>query len=110
MQKHEKVGGVLESSPRGNALWLAAIVRPINPGLQFCADTLELAMACKACGSERQQELAGELTASFPGIKRANPPIYVSQHVVACLDCGFTALVLPKSELELLKKGRAASG
>lgn len=68
-------------------------------------------MACKACGSDSQQELAGELTASFPEINKANvPPIYVCQQVVTCLDCGFTELVLPKSELELLRKGRAASG
>ena len=68
-------------------------------------------MACKSCGSDSQQELAGELTASFPEIKKANvPPIYVCQRVVTCLECGFTELVLPKSELELLKKGRATSG
>jgi hypothetical protein len=68
-------------------------------------------MACKRCASENLQELEGELSASFPDIKRSNvQPIYVCQRVVACLDCGFTELVIPASELELLKKGLAASG
>jgi hypothetical protein len=68
-------------------------------------------MTCKACGSESLQELAGELSASFPDIGRAKaPPIYVCQQVVTCLECGFTELVIPKSELDLLKRAKAASG
>jgi hypothetical protein len=66
-------------------------------------------MACKVCGSENLQELEGELSASFPDIKRSKiPPVYVCQRVVVCLDCGFAELVIPASELELLKKGLAA--
>jgi hypothetical protein len=68
-------------------------------------------MACKACGAECMQELAGELTASFPDISRSTiPPIYVCQRVVVCLECGLAEMVLPERELELLKRGRAASG
>ena len=68
-------------------------------------------MACKACASTNTQELTGELSASFPDVKKANvPPIYVCREVLVCLDCGFAELVIPATELERLKKGSAASG
>jgi hypothetical protein len=68
-------------------------------------------MACKVCASENLQELEGELSASFPDMRRSNvQPVYVCQRVVACLDCGFTELVIPAAELELLKNGLSASG
>jgi hypothetical protein len=62
------------------------------------------------CASENLQELAGELSASFPDLKRSKiPPIYVCQRVIVCLDCGVAEIVIPAAELELLKKGRASS-
>jgi len=68
-------------------------------------------MACKGCASANLQRLRGELSASFPDLKRANlPPIYVCQEVMVCLDCGFAELVIPAPELDRLKKGTAASG
>ena len=68
-------------------------------------------MACKRCGSEVQQQLDTELIASFPDIKRSNfSPVYVTQRIFVCLDCGFAELVIPASELERLRKGAAASG
>jgi hypothetical protein len=68
-------------------------------------------MACKACASENLRELEGELSASLTDIKRLEvPPVYVCQRVVVCLDCGFAHTFIPASELELLKKGLAASG
>jgi hypothetical protein len=68
-------------------------------------------MACKVCASANLQELTGELSASFPDLKRANlPPVYVCKEVLVCLDCGFTELVIPAQELEQLKKGNMASG
>ena len=72
---------------------------------------MEWDVACKACASVNLQKLTGELSASFPDVKRANlPPIYVCQDLVVCLDCGFAELVIPASELEKFKKGTAASG
>jgi hypothetical protein len=63
-------------------------------------------MPCKACKSENLQKLEGELSATFPNVNALNiPPIYVCQKVLACLDCGFAELVIPTSELQLLKKG-----
>ena len=68
-------------------------------------------MACKACHSENLQKLDGELTASLPTLKALKvPPIYVSQNIVVCLDCGFAELVIPRTELLSLKNAKAASG
>jgi hypothetical protein len=67
-------------------------------------------MACKVCASASLQRLKGELSASFPDLKRATlPPIYLCQEVIVCLDCGFAELVIPAPELERLKKGTAAT-
>jgi len=68
-------------------------------------------MACKACHSENLQKLDGELTASLPTLKALKvPPIYVSQNILVCLDCGFAELVIPRTELLSLKNAKAASG
>lgn len=68
-------------------------------------------MACKGCGSANLRNLKGELSASFPDLKRASlAPIYICQEVTVCLDCGFAELVVPTPELERLKKGSAATG
>ena len=68
-------------------------------------------MACKECKSENLQTLDGELTVSQPDLKGLNvPPVYVCKSILICLDCGFTELVIPANELQLLKKGRIASG
>jgi hypothetical protein len=66
-------------------------------------------MLCKACESENLQKLDGELTASLPALEGANvPPVYVCQHVLACLDCGFAELYIPLQQLSLLKMKGAA--
>jgi hypothetical protein len=66
-------------------------------------------MPCKACKSENLQKLDGELTASLPDPKGVKfPPVYVCQNVLVCLDCGFAELIVPKSELQSLKKAKAA--
>ena len=68
-------------------------------------------MACKVCQSENAQKFEGELTASLPDLKSLRvPPLYVCQSVLVCLDCGFAELVIPPSELQALKKAKAASG
>ncbi len=63
-------------------------------------------MPCDKCGSTHQQAFQGELTVAFPGKERLNlSPIYVCEKTLVCLDCGFTELVIPTTELEKLKKG-----
>lgn len=68
-------------------------------------------MACKVCNSEDLQKLDGEFTASLPNPKGLEvPPIYICQSLVVCLDCGFAELVIPTTELQSLKRAKAASG
>jgi hypothetical protein len=63
-------------------------------------------MACKACLSENQQNFSGELTVAFPGVQILNQaPVYVCQKTLVCLDCGYTELVFPATQLERLRKG-----
>ena len=70
---------------------------------------LEGTVACKRCGSICQQEFGGELSASFLDIKDVSLwPVYVCQHVLICLECGFAELMIPGSELERLREGSAA--
>jgi hypothetical protein len=68
-------------------------------------------MQCKACKSGNLQKLDGELTASLPGLHAIKaPPVYVCQDVLVCLDCGFAELLIPASQLELLKTREPAPG
>lgn len=65
-------------------------------------------MACKACASESLIQLEGEVTASFPhaeDLKAA--PIYFSQSLWVCLDCGFAEVRVPPAQLEDLRKKKA---
>lgn len=68
-------------------------------------------MLCKACKSENLQRLDGELTVSLPNLKELRiPPVYVSETVLTCLDCGFTELTIPARELQLLQNRESAPG
>ena len=68
-------------------------------------------MQCKSCKSGNLQKLEGELTASLPGLDAIKvPPVYVCQDVLVCLDCGFAELLIPASQLELLKTKEPAPG
>jgi hypothetical protein len=68
-------------------------------------------MACKVCNSANVQNLDGELTISLPSPKDLKvSPVYVCQSVLVCLDCGFTELFIPATELLPLKKAKAAAG
>jgi len=63
-------------------------------------------MACKSCGSEKQQYFSGELAVAFPAIsKLKHSPIYVVQKILVCLNCGYTELIIPTAELDQLRKG-----
>ena len=68
-------------------------------------------MPCKVCKSENLWKFSGELTASHPGVKNVKAgPVYVCQDVMVCLDCGFAEMMIPPSELDLLKKGSSNAG
>ena len=67
-------------------------------------------MPCRACRSDRVRQLRGELTASCSSLEELKvPPIYVSEDVIVCLDCGFAELVIPLGALHVLQKGDAAA-
>jgi len=86
----------------------AAFLQMTNPDPGFDEVGLEWKMACKKCASGAQQDFAGELSVVFPGIERLNlSPVYICQNIFVCLDCGFTELVIPKSELDRLRVGMA---
>jgi hypothetical protein len=64
------------------------------------------AMACKSCGSDKQQYFSGELSVAFPVIEKLKQaPVYVLQKLLVCLDCGYAELIVPPTELEQLRKG-----
>jgi hypothetical protein len=68
-------------------------------------------MQCKACKSGNLQKLDGELTASSPYLDAIKvPPLYVSQDILVCLDCGFAELLIPTNQLKLLKTRAQAPG
>ena len=76
---------------------------------QAVADLSGGLVSCKKCASLRQQDFQGELSVAFPGTERLNlSPIYICQRTLVCLDCGFTELVFPPTELEKLRKGMEA--
>ena len=63
-------------------------------------------MACKVCASDNQQKFPGEMNVGFPVISRVSlPSIYVSAALLVCLDCGYTEIVIPATQLERLKEG-----
>ncbi len=66
---------------------------------------LEVAMACKECGSIRQTALRGRLCLQLPAgpSRLSRPPILVSSSVLVCLECGAVESKLPRAKLRLLQ-------
>jgi hypothetical protein len=68
-------------------------------------------MPCRVCGADNLRKFEADLTANptnIEGIK--DPPVYICQQLLVCLDCGFTELRIPPAELTLLKKNQRAHG
>jgi predicted nucleic-acid-binding Zn-ribbon protein len=64
-------------------------------------------MSCKKCASENERSFKAELTAAFKELEDLNhAPVYISQDVLICLECGHTELTFPAKELELLRQTR----
>jgi hypothetical protein len=65
---------------------------------------------CKACQSENQHTLNGEIAIHFPGLAGVEKPVvWVFPKLLVCLSCGFTEFAVPESELRVLKKETAQS-
>lgn len=66
-------------------------------------------MACKNCASTNERSFKAQLTAAFKEIENLNQsPVYTSQDILICLDCGHAELSFPAKALELLQ--RTSSG
>ena len=62
-------------------------------------------MSCKKCASTNQRSFNSEMTIAFRELENVNQaPVYFSQDVVVCLDCGHLELNLPPAKLEQLKQ------
>jgi hypothetical protein len=62
-------------------------------------------MACKKCASANDRSFKAELTVAFGEIESLNrSPVYMSQDILICLDCGHTELTFPAKALAQLQR------
>jgi hypothetical protein len=61
---------------------------------------------CKLCQSDNQSTFNSEMAIHFPGLKGLDKPIvWVFPKITVCLKCGFSELVVPDRELQILVRG-----
>ena len=66
-------------------------------------------MRCKSCGSKNLGRFNGELAIHFRGLENINEPaVLIFPELIICLDCGVGEFIVPKKELPLLTKAKAA--
>jgi len=76
-----------------------------SPNEDFKGGLRESTVPCKRCGGARLKEFSAELTVIQPDLQRLDqPPLYVCDHAIVCLDCGLVELTIPASDLDRLKK------
>jgi hypothetical protein len=62
-------------------------------------------MPCKKCTSGNERSFKSEMTLAFRELENVDrAPLYVSQDISVCLDCGHVELTLPPAKLEQLKQ------
>jgi hypothetical protein len=62
-------------------------------------------MSCKKCASSNERSFKSEMTLAFRELENVDrAPLYVSQDISVCLDCGHIELTLPSAKLEQLKQ------
>jgi len=62
-------------------------------------------MSCKKCASNNERSFKSELTLAFRELENVDQaPLYFSQDISVCLDCGHIELTLPPAKLEQLKQ------
>jgi hypothetical protein len=63
-------------------------------------------MACRMCGSGKQQEFTAEININLRGLKNINgPSVLVFPNVLVCLSCGVSRFTLTETKLALLAEG-----
>jgi hypothetical protein len=62
-------------------------------------------MSCRKCASNYERSFKSEMTVVFRELENVDrAPLYVSQDISVCLDCGHMELTLPPAKLEQLKQ------
>jgi hypothetical protein len=62
-------------------------------------------MSCRKCASNNERSFKSEMTVAFRELENVDrAPLYVSQDISVCLDCGHIELTLPPAKLEQLKQ------
>jgi hypothetical protein len=62
-------------------------------------------MSCKKCASNNERSFKSELTLAFRELENVDQaPLYFSQDISVCLDCGHIELTLPSAKLQHLKQ------
>ncbi len=60
-------------------------------------------MACRICGSGKQQKFAAEINIHFRGLKNIdNPSVLASPNILVCLSCGSSQFTLSETKLAVL--------
>jgi len=68
-------------------------------------------VSCLLCPSDNQAEFAAEMIIHFSGRKNIdNPGVRAFSKLLVCLDCGFSRVIVPETELAILANGASASG
>ena len=66
-------------------------------------------MSCRACQSDNQRNLGGEVGIHFRGLMGLDKPrVFVFPELLVCLDCGLTEFVVPETELRQLVESDGA--
>jgi hypothetical protein len=61
-------------------------------------------MSCKKCASTNERSFKSEMTLAFRELETVDrAPLYLSQDISLCLDCGHMELTLPPAKLEQLR-------
>jgi hypothetical protein len=62
-------------------------------------------MPCGKCASKNERSFKSEMSLAFGKLDNVDrAPLYVSQDISVCLDCGHIELTLPPAKLEQLKQ------
>jgi hypothetical protein len=64
-------------------------------------------MVCKVCASENQSSFPTEIAIHLHGL--STPHVFLFPQVVVCMDCGFTELSIPETELPRLAKNDSST-
>jgi hypothetical protein len=66
---------------------------------------------CKSCLQGYLKTFNGEVAIHFPGIEGLNKAIvWAFPRLDVCMNCGFTAFMVPERELHVLQDGRPIDG